>query len=37
MILEALAQSGGRRQEAAARLGMSRTSLWRRMKELGLG
>ncbi|MEW5912193.1 MAG: sigma 54-interacting transcriptional regulator [Thermodesulfobacteriota bacterium] len=35
-IREALAQSGGRRQEAAERLGMSRTSLWRRMKELGL-
>ncbi|BEQ13218.1 sigma 54-interacting transcriptional regulator [Desulfoferula mesophila] len=35
-ILEALEQSGGRRQKAAELLGMSRTSLWRRMKELGL-
>ncbi len=35
-IERALAQSGGRRQEAAALLGISRTSLWRRMKEMGL-
>jgi PAS domain S-box-containing protein len=35
-ILEALEQSGGRRQKAAELLGMSRTSLWRRMKDLGL-
>ncbi len=35
-ILDALGQCGGRRQQAAEILGMSRTSLWRRMKELGL-
>jgi PAS domain S-box-containing protein len=33
-IMEALAVSGGRRQQAAELLGMSRTSLWRRMKEM---
>ncbi|MBU1451529.1 MAG: sigma 54-interacting transcriptional regulator [Proteobacteria bacterium] len=36
-ILDALSQSGGRRQQAAELLGISRTSLWRRMKSLGLG
>jgi DNA-binding NtrC family response regulator len=35
-IRRALAQSGGRRQEAADRLGMSRATLWRRMNSLGL-
>jgi len=35
-VLEALRRSGGRRREAAELLGISRTSLWRRMKELGL-
>ena len=35
-VLEALEQSGGRREEAARLLGISRTSLWRRMKELGI-
>ncbi|MCB2228142.1 MAG: sigma 54-interacting transcriptional regulator [Desulfarculaceae bacterium] len=35
-ILDALAQAGGRRQAAADLLGISRTSLWRRMKALGL-
>ncbi|ADK84155.1 PAS modulated sigma54 specific transcriptional regulator, Fis family [Desulfarculus baarsii DSM 2075] len=35
-IAEALRKAGGRRGEAAALLGLSRTSLWRRMKALGL-
>jgi PAS domain S-box-containing protein len=35
-MIAALEQSGGKRQEAAQRLGISRTSMWRRMKELGL-
>jgi transcriptional regulator with PAS, ATPase and Fis domain len=35
-VLWALAQSGGNRQEAAALLGISRTSMWRRMKALNL-
>lgn len=35
-ILEALQVSRGRRQLAARRLGMSRSTLWRRMRELGL-
>ena len=35
-ILWALSQSGGRRQEAADLLGISRTSMWRRMKTFGL-
>ncbi len=36
-IRAALAQAGGRRARAAQALGLSRTSLWRRMKELDLG
>ncbi len=32
----ALSQAGGRRAEAAALLGISRTSLWRRMKQMGM-
>ena len=32
---KALEQAGGRRREAAHILGISRTSLWRRMKSLG--
>lgn len=35
-ILEALNKAGGKRQEAAALLGISRTSLWRRMKALSM-
>lgn len=35
-VVWALARSGGRRDEAAALLGMSRTTLWRRMKKWGL-
>ena len=33
-ILEALGRSGGRRAEAAEELGISRATLWRRMREL---
>ncbi len=35
-MIAALEQCGGKRQEAANLLGISRTSMWRRMKELGL-
>ncbi len=35
-IEEALAQTGGVRSAAAERLGMSRTTLWRKMKEYGI-
>lgn len=35
-VLAALQASGGRREQAARMLGISRTSLWRRMKRLGL-
>ena len=35
-IRQALAQTGGRRQEAADLLGISRTSLWRRMKAFDI-
>lgn len=35
-ISRALAESAGARQAAADRLGMSRTTLWRKMKEYGL-
>jgi two-component system response regulator AtoC len=34
-IRAALRASGGRKQVAAAALGMSRTTLWRKMRELG--
>lgn len=36
MILEALEQSRYRRSKAAERLGISRTTLWRKIKELGI-
>ena len=35
-IVAALAKTGGRREQAATLLGTSRTTLWRKMKELGL-
>jgi two-component system response regulator AtoC len=35
-ILAALAASGGHRAAAAEALGMSRTTLWRKIRELGL-
>lgn len=35
-ILEALSATGGRRAPAADRLGMSRSTLWRKMKALGI-
>ncbi|MCG2766245.1 MAG: hypothetical protein L6288_17980 [Desulfarculaceae bacterium] len=34
--MDALSQCGGHRREAAELLGISRTSLWRRMKALDL-
>ncbi len=36
LIAEALNQSGGNRTRAARKLGMSRTSLWRKIKKYGL-
>jgi DNA-binding NtrC family response regulator len=36
-ILAALDEAGGSRSRAADLLGMSRTTLWRRMREFGLG
>jgi PAS domain S-box-containing protein len=36
-IRESLVHSGWNRAEAAARLGVSRVTLWRRMKQLGIG
>jgi DNA-binding NtrC family response regulator len=35
-VMQALTQTNGNRQDAANLLGISRTSLWRRMKEFGL-
>ncbi len=36
-IRDTLARSGWNRTETAARLGISRVTLWRRMKQLGIG
>ncbi len=36
-IRESLVRSGWNRTETAARLGVSRVTLWRRMKQLGIG
>jgi len=36
-LRDALARCGGNRTEAAARLGVSRVTLWRRMKQLDIG
>jgi PAS domain S-box-containing protein len=36
-IIEALEATGWNRGEAAARLGINRTTLWRRMQKLGIG
>jgi two-component system response regulator AtoC len=36
LIVEALRKTGGRKAEAAALLGTSRSTLWRKMRELGL-
>jgi len=35
-VLRALKAAGGNRKEAAELLGISRTTLWRRMREWGL-
>jgi len=35
-ILAALSDTGGARSQAAALLGMGRTTLWRKMKEYGI-
>ena len=35
-ILQALEKTGGRKKNAAELLGISRTSLWRKMKAMGL-
>ncbi len=35
-LLEVLKQSGGNRSEAARRLGISRVTIWNRMKKLGI-
>ncbi|MFN3799940.1 MAG: helix-turn-helix domain-containing protein, partial [Sphingobium yanoikuyae] len=36
-IASILQQSGGRIQDAASRLGVSRTTLWEKMRRYGLG
>ena len=35
-ILQALRESGGSRMQAAAKLGISVSTLWRKMREMGL-
>ena len=35
-ILQVLRQTGGNQSEAARRMGISRMTLWRKMKDLGL-
>ncbi len=35
-VIQALNETGGNRQEAARRLGISKSSLWRRMKRYGI-
>jgi DNA-binding NtrC family response regulator len=35
-VRAALAETGGRRQEAARLLGVSRKVLWQKMKDLGI-
>jgi len=35
-ILQALQETGGNKTAAAERLGMSRTTLWKRLKKYGL-
>ena len=35
-IMDTLLRTGGRKNEAARRLGLSRTTLWRKMKQYGL-
>jgi transcriptional regulator of acetoin/glycerol metabolism len=35
-LLEALVAAGGHRERAAARLGVSRVTLWKRMKKHGV-
>ena len=36
LVVEALRAARGNRSEAARRLGMSRVTLWRRLRELGV-
>lgn len=35
LILKVLGESGGNKAEAARRLGMSRTTLWKRLSQAG--
>ena len=36
MILQALQETGGNKAEAARKLGMSRTTLWKKLKQYGI-